>query len=1055
MERMKKRWENNELVCINRRPARTSFHHYSSIGEAMKYDTYRKNWQDNSFDMNKNRMSLNGQWRFLYLEAPEYSPENFSQVDFNDSKWDELAVPSCWQTKGYGKMHYTDVWYLFPINPPFVPSDNPTGIYRRTFHLDRDWMDSNIIIKFHGVDSAYDFWVNGNYCGYSKVSRLPGEFDISPYVREGENQITVRVYQWSDGTYLEDQDMWWYSGIYREVELLKEPKESIADCNVYGDLKNQYTDGIMKAKITLNQPMEGAQVVWNLYQEVGHTLKDVVSKTQQAPDRILEFDELVPNVASWTAETPNRYYLTLQLMVNGVLKDVIGIWFGFRKIEILDQNFTMNGKVILLNGVNYHDYDPVNGRTVDPRKVEEDIRLMKQYNINAVRCAHYPKNEYFYDLCDKYGLYVIDEADLETHGFEWIKHYRWLNEDLSWQAVYLDRIERMVQRDRNHPSILMWSLGNECDTGVNFETAAKRVKELDSTRLVHFESDMNADFTDVYSTMYTRLGRLEEIAAGEEKHGKPHVLCEYGHAMGNGPGTLSEYQKLFRKYKRLQGGFIWEWYDHGILKTKEDNTEIYLYGGDFGDKPNNGNFCIDGLLMPNRVPSPGLIEYKQVIAPVKTEALDLLNGQIRVTNQYDFLSLAHLELKWEIQKDDQIVAGGCIRELEVAPGASRIFQLKLPEYEREGNTDYYLNLIYCQKEDSLYAPKGHIVSKEQMLLESVKQEAEQASAAPAGDHSFDSVFREDPLKIEETKVSLTIYNKSMRVEFDKVRGRLLTYRVDGTTYICQGPRLNINRATIDNDMYKRSDWETQYFIQHTDEQLEAMEYAAEDDKVTVKINTHFSCWNQTWGFKCHYIYTIYANHTMKLDLKGDAFRYSSFAPEMLPRVGIEYRMPQEMDAVQWYGLGPGENYSDSREAAHMGVYQATVEEMHTDYVMPQENGHREQVRWVAVGDQAHSLLVVSKKPIGINVHDYTIEALEKAAHTDEIEKAGRTVVHLDAKHSGLGSNSCGQEQTYIHRAGINDFTMNLYFRVVTNDAIIGNSKMLTNLNGTKERAWRR
>jgi evolved beta-galactosidase subunit alpha len=1022
MKRIMKRWENNQLLCINRRCTRASFQHYSSIDEVIGNQSH---W---------NRISLNGQWRFKYLEAPEYSPEKFFSVDFNDSEWDDLTVPSCWQTKGYGHMHYTDVWYLFPINPPYVPSDNPTGIYRRNFSLDQTWANSTTILKFHGVDSAYDLWINGEHCGYSKVSRLSSEFDISTYVRQGENQITVRVYQWSDGSYLEDQDMWWYSGIFRDVELLKEPKEAITDCNIDGDLENFYLDGIMKVAISTSTEQQDANITWHLYEKFNNKLVEVDTGIQKVLGNTLCFEHKIPLVHPWTAETPNRYHIVLQLSVNGAVQDVIALWFGFRKIEIIDNNFKVNGKTILLNGVNHHDYDPVSGRTVDREKVKEDILLMKQHNINAVRCAHYPKNEYFYDLCDEYGLYVIDEADLETHGFEWVKHNRWLNEDLSWQSVYVDRIERMVRRDRNHPSIIMWSLGNECDIGVNFEEASKKIKELDPSRLVHFESDAKADFTDVYSTMYTRLNRLEEIATGDEMHGKPHILCEYGHAMGNGPGTLLEYQNLFRKYSRLQGGFVWEWYDHGILKTKEDNSSVYLYGGDFGDKPNNGNFCIDGLLRPNRIPSSGLIEYKQVIAPIKTEAIDLLEGLIKITNGYDYLSLDHIVLKWQIQKDDKIIAIGEESDLPVLAGTSKTVQLQFPSIQAEADTEYYLNLIYCLKEDEPYAPKGHIVSKEQLQIDLICQTIN----IPI----IESTGEKVPLTVEENKVSLLIYNKNVKVEFDKVRGRLNSYEVDGTCYICQGPKLNINRATIDNDMYKRSEWETQYFIWHSSEQLEAMKHKISSNTVIVEIDTHFSCRNQTWGFKCHYIYTIYQGGEMKIELQGNAFRNSEFSPSMLPRIGIEFRMPGSMNSVQWYGLGPGENYSDSCQAASMGVYQATVDDMHTDYVMPQENGHREQVRWLAVGDKKQSLLVTSGNPIGINVHDYTIEALEKATHTDELVKSDVTIIHLDAKHSGLGSNSCGQEQLYIHKAGINDFTMKLVFKVTPNDANIENSKIL-------------
>ncbi len=711
---MKKHWEDEQLLHIGRCAPHTDYVRASG---------------------NECRISLNGSWQFRYIRAPEYSPEGFFDADFPDRGWDTLTVPSCWEMKGYGKMHYTDVWYLFPINPPFVPSENPTGIYRRTVTLPEGWGDKRKILRFDGAGSAFDVWVNGHHAGYSKGSRLTSEFDITRLVCPGENQITVRVYKWSDGTYLECQDMWWYGGIYRDVTLIARPKAGIEDYAVEAGLDDSYKEGILTQDIAASKEAERAE--WRLTDMNGTEIAAGTEKLEEGRARIRTN---VGRVRPWSAEIPTLYKVTLKLYDREAASEILDeaeVVTGFRRVEVRGSNFLVNGVPILINGVNMHDFSPAGGAAVSRETVEEHLRMMKRYNINAVRCAHYPKMPYFYGLCDKYGFYVIDEADLETHGFEWIEKYEWLNNEESWREAYIDRAVRMVKEHRNHPCILMWSLGNESSVGKNFDASAEEIRKLDASRLIHYESDYAADITDVYSTMYTRLEGLKRIGESNDCHGKPHILCEYGHAMGNGPGNLEEYQKLFRKYERLQGGFIWEWYDHGIEKR---------------------------------------------------------------------------------------------------------------------------------------------------------------------------------------------------------------------------------------------------------------------------------------------------------------FQYSGFIPEFIPRIGIEMRIPEEMKNIAWYGLGPEENYCDMKSAARMGIYRKTVEEMHEEYAKPQENGHREEVQWLAAGDKEESLLICSDRGVGIDVHDYTIESLERARHAGEIRHCDETVLHIDAKHSGLGSNSCGEEQTYANKTKLNDYSMRLVFKCVRNEAVVEESR---------------
>ena len=969
-----KRWEDHRITGIGRREARTAFYKDS-----------------------QKKISLNGEWAFKYVDAPELSPEGFEQSGACEG-WDKIDVPSVWQLRGYDKMHYTDVLYPFPVNPPHVPDENPTGIYKKTVVLDEQWMEKDTVLKFHGVDSAFDVWVNGNHVGFGKVSRLPSEFDITGFVKTGENDITVRVYKWSDGTYLEDQDMWWLSGIYRDVELINEEKNAVLDLRVNGTLDDSYKNGFFTAGITMKQA--GTNLGWKLSYKGKTVLEgELVS---EGKDVCIEAE--IPEVHTWTAETPELYEFTVMTE-----NQEVTVRCGFRKIEIKDKNFRVNNQVILLNGVNHHDYNPREGRRVTREQMESDIRLMKQYNINAVRCSHYPANEYFYDLCDEYGLYVINEADLECHGFEWVENYTWITDDETWKDAYVDRSVRMVKRDRNHPSIIMWSMGNESAFGCNFRSAAEAIRELDDTRLVHYEGDFEAEVTDVYSTMYTRLKGLKEIAEYQIKGDKPHVMCEYGHAMGNGPGGLKAYQDMYRKYKRLQGGFLWEWYDHGIY-TEEKDKKYYKYGGNYGDFPTNGNFCIDGILMPDRTPSPGMEEYKQIIAPVEITAVEGSMNKIQIRNYYDFLNLDTTTLYWEVKAEDQTIQDGTVEGLSVVPHEGKIITLPITAFELQENTDYYLNLTVCQKEERNYAPAGYEIKKVQIPMQIRKD-------------GFSVRETADKLQVTEGQGVLTVENSRVTAKFSTVFGKLISFGKDGKEYLTEGPRMNVYRATIDNDMYKKDDWMNKYFIQKPVEETEYVSCLKEDDKVIVQIGTFFSCYNQSWGFECDYTYTVYSCGQMKVEIQGKAVQRGKLEPAFLPRIGVIMKGNKNFQKAMWYGMGPGESYVDSKAASIMGIYENTVDGMMTDYVFPQENGHHEQVKWFRIGDGKDGLLCKMEEKLGLNLANYTDESLEKAQHPFEIEKADDVIIHLDYRQSGLGSNSCGEEQLEENKVKLQDFAM--------------------------------
>lgn len=1010
MSRVPKLWENLDILQINRRQDRTLFYTYKNHEDAFSFDEGKS----------KGCMSLNGDWKFKYLEAPEFSPENFSSKDYECDNWDNINVPSNWQVLGYGNMHYTDVYYPFPINPPFVPTKNPTGIYKRKFVLDENWTKEKTIVRFHGVDSAFEVWVNSEYIGYSKGSRMQAEFDITNFVNSGENDITVRVYQFSDATYLEDQDMWWLSGIFRDVELVNHQHAYINDIKITTDLDEDYIDSNLNIDMDVqnegNKDRDlniGIKLLSKEGKLVLESKRDV--RLSSSTSEKISIIEKVENPLKWTAESPNLYILeiTLSDTESNKVIEIIPQRVGFRKIEIKNGNFRVNGRVIMLNGVNRHDYDSEGGRTVTKENMEKDVILMKQNNINSVRTSHYPANSYFYDLCDIYGLYVISEADLECHGFELTGNYDWISNNGLWTNSYVDRAERLIERDKNHPSIIMWSLGNESGFGQNFLAMAKRCREMDPTRLIHYEGDRDAVVGDVYSTMYSRINRLENIGKDNEGR-KPHVLCEYGHAMGNGPGGLKEYQEVFRKYDRLQGGFIWEWFDHGIKQYTEDGKEFYAYGGDFGEYPHNGNFCIDGLVMPDRTPSPSLYEYKKVIEPVKTEAVNLEDGEVKITNLFDFIDLSHIEGVWEVKADGEVIDSGKIEDLDINAGESKTITIGYKVKGINENTDYYLNIKYLSKEDNLYSDKGHEITKEQFKLPLYT------------DKTYE---REDSVefKVDEDNLQLTIENDFINIAFNKVYGFIETINYKGKEIVEKGPELNFWRAPIDNDMYKINDWKEKYFIHMMQHDLEEINYVVKENYVEVVAKHYVGSVNQGWGYKVEYIYNIFKD-SVDIKVKGILQRVELNSPEMIPRVGLKMNVNKDFENILWHGRGYGENYSDSKLACIVDIYKAKVKDLHTPYIYPQENGNRTDNKWLNLSDSNDNMFITSSHEFEFSAHDYTAESLEKAKQNYQIEKSDFIELNLDYKQNGLGSNSCGQGQLPQYKLEIADFKFNFEMR---------------------------
>lgn len=1010
-----KTWENHQIDGINRMPARAHFLTFPSKEKAL---------------LNNNRYThafknLNGVWKFMFLDAPEYSPEGFFNSDFDVTKMDDITVPGNWQLQGYGKMHYSDLWYNFPINPPYVPTENPTGIYKRTFFVEESYRDKKIIIRFCGVDSAYHLWINGKEVGYSKVARNESEFDITDLIRVGEeNDVTVRVYQWSDGTYLEDQDMWWESGIFRDVELIGVPKDGINDYKVIADLDDEYKNGIFKVEAFLRTTKE-VNVTFELVDAGENT---VFTKTVVAKEGKACIDEVIADVNHWTAETPYLYKLFITVEDDGQIVEVIPQNVGFRNIRLNGETFLVNGVAIKFKGVNRHDYSPQNGRVVSREEIEKDIILMKQFNINAIRTSHYPNSYYLYDLCDEYGMYLIAETDLECHGFELTGDYKWITDDPSWELAYVSRMTRMIERDKNHPAIIFWSLGNESAFGCNFRKMTDVAHEMDPTRLVHYEGDFDVESADVYSTMYTWIENpkkpylMKDII---EKSKKPHIHCEYCHAMGNGPGNLKDYQDLVYAHDKLQGGFVWEWFDHGIESFTESGEKYYRYGGDFGDDPSNKDFCIDGLIMPDRTPSPGLYEYKKVIEPITTTAVDIQKGIINLLSRYDFANLDRFNLVYKVMEDDVILQTGFMAVPSIEARANKDITLPydLSAIKAKPGAHYYVNISYQLREDTSYASSGHELATAQFELPLYKEGI--------------VVRPEGILNVEKEHTTLHVKGANFSLDFNLVNGNLMNIVRDGMQVLSKGPRLTLWRAPISNDMEIIDKLKKVYFLHLEHEVVMNIDYHMEGNILKVEVDTINSTTNSAWHFKTKYVYTVCPSGDILIDVEGTPSGRVDLAPDMLPRIGVSMHLDKSMEHVRYFGMGPGENYADSKEAAQMGLYANTVDGLFTNYVIPQENGNHMGCKWVSMtNDRGMGLLASTEGDFNFSASWYEDKDLDDAKHTCDLVKRDYIVFNVDYKQNALGTNSCGQWQLDKYRAKFEDFKLSFRLTPFNNKEVL-------------------
>ncbi|EAR53973.1 evolved beta-D-galactosidase, alpha subunit; cryptic protein [Photobacterium sp. SKA34] len=998
-------WENFQHLHESRMAPRAYFFSYDSVKQATTFQR----------ELSSRFMLLSGQWKFEYFSNPLLVPEEFYNQPM--TQWKQITVPNMWQMEGHGELQYTDEGFPFPIDVPFVPSDNPTGAYKRTFTLSADWNNKQTIIKFDGVETYFELYVNGQYVGFSKGSRLTAEFDISAFVRQGNNLLSVRVMQWADSTYIEDQDMWWTAGIFRDVYLVGKEQLNVRDFTVRTDFDSAYQNGILSCVVELENLTASAQTGLVEYQLMDGTtlVAEGAVADIHVVDRIkVQFVIDVTAPVQWNAENPYLYQLLLTLKDSqGNVLEVIPQRVGFRDIKVRDGLFYINNKYVMLHGVNRHDNDHLKGRAVGMDRVEKDLVLMKQHNINSVRTAHYPNDPRFYELCDIYGLFVMAETDVETHGFANVGDLSRITDDAEWETVFVDRAVRHVHAQKNHPSIIMWSMGNESGYGCNIRAMYAATKAIDNTRLVHYEEDRDADVVDVISTMYSRAQLMNHF--GEFPHAKPRIICEYAHAMGNGPGGLTEYQNVFYKHDHIQGHYVWEWCDHGILACDENGTEFYKYGGDYNDYPNNYNFCMDGLIYPDQTPGPGLKEYKQVIAPVKIREVDAKQGQFMVENKLWFSNIDDYTITAEVRAEGETLSVEQIKLTDLAENSEQMITLAWPELDER---EVFVNFIVRKDSRTRYSLANHDIAVYQFELK-------------ANTAQLESFINQNAIElaIEETRLDYVVKGYNFALNFSKVNGKLTSWLVDGKELIQSAPKLNFFKPMIDNHKQEYEGLWHPAHLQIMQEHFRSLNVEMIDGQCEIIVTSIISPPVFDFGMRCHYRYQVNAQGQLNVELSGE--RYGDY-PHVIPVIGLDLGINGEFDQVQYYGRGPEENYQDSRQSNMIDVYSTTVADMFENYPFPQNNGNRQHVRWAALADKhGTGVLVKPQQEINFSAWFYTNQNLHQAQHTHELEKSGYITLNLDHQVMGLGSNSWGSEVLDSFRVYMDSFRYGLTILPIT------------------------
>ncbi|MCX6538575.1 MAG: DUF4981 domain-containing protein [Acidobacteria bacterium] len=1048
-------WQDPVVVGVNREAPHATFTIYPNEPSALI----------NARSATPFYQSLNGPWKFHWVPKPADRPVDFYKVDFDDKAWKTIRVPSDWQLEGHDVPIYTNITYPWgKVDPPLIPVDNnPVGSYRRHFTLPAAWAGRRVFVNFDGVASAFYLWVNGQRVGYSEDSRTPAEFDITKSVKSGDNLITVEVYRWCDGSYLEDQDFWRLSGIFRDVTLWSVDTVHIRDVEVRADLDADLRDGRVGVKAdiqnTATSPRSFAMRATLLGVRNARIAEETVTLNgvDAGKSSSSSITLVVPAPQKWSAESPTLYTLLVTLLDDKARPiEVIPQRVGFRKVEMKDGQFLLNGRAILFKGVNRHEHDPDTGQYVTIEQMLRDIRLMKRNNINAVRTSHYPNTPAWYDLCDTYGIYVVDEANIESHGMGY-EPTKTLGNNPAWKAAHLDRTMRMVERDKNHPSIVIWSLGNEAGDGVNFEATSAWIHQRDTSRPVQYERAGQRPHTDLVVPMYTPPAGLSKYVATPQS--RPMVLCEYAHAMGNSTGNFREYWDLFYSQRQLQGGFIWDWVDQGVRTripasgTRQDHPErtllggpefvkgfrqvdrkdTYLaFGGDFGpvDVPSDFNFCMNGLVNADRVPHPGLLVVKKNYQYLQMRPVNLDQFIIEFANWYDFTNLdAVLTGRWEVRGDGLMVASGAIAPLKLAPREKREVTLPIPAITLQPGVEYFLDLSFRLKQPTAWGGKAG----DEMAYEQFKLPIAKPIAKPAAPPAAASVALAAPLTVTDGADTLVIEGRTSKVAFDKKSGVLSSLVYGGVELIKQGLRPDFWRAWTDNDRGAKLQTKLDVWRQASGSWETKPATAAEDFPGRTPVGAKSSTLDKaperaSWVVESVTV-TKASPGVVRVDVKatipvvssryavsytihssGDIIVDASFTPgrsdlPMLPRFGMQMVMPAGFEQVTWLGPGPEETYSDRNEA-RVGLYRGTVDQQWTDYSKPQENGNKADVRWIAVSNQQGiGLLAVGMPLLSAAARHYSHEDMWNAKHTYEMTKRAETYVSLDFKQMGVGGDN--------------------------------------------------
>jgi beta-galactosidase len=996
-------WENERMIEKGKLPTRATSYSYKTEKDALSGDR-----------SNARMVSLNGEWKFEFTPDSKDRPTDFSQAGFDASGWGILPVPSSWETKGHGQPIYTNAKYPFTANEPFIDRTNPVGSYIRDFEVSKDWNDQRIILHFGGVSSAFYVWVNGELVGYSQGSRLPAEFDVTDVVKSGENRLAVQVFRWSDGSYLEDQDMWRLSGIHREVLLLAQPKIALNDFFVKASADGHLqirprilSDDLNNAKgWNLSAQLYDAAGKPVLEQPLTQGLNKILNEKYPQRDNVkfAMLETTVSNVRKWSAEEPNLYTLVFQVTDgNGEVREARSCKVGFRTITISDKGEVLvNGVPVKMMGVNRHDHDHIEGKALTREDIRTDVELMKQFNFNAVRTSHYPNDPYFYELCDEYGLYVMDEANVETHDV-----CGQLVNRASWHYAINDRIFRMVERDKNHPCVISWSLGNESGYGPIHAAAAGWIRDYDPTRFVHYEGaqgdptlpgyDPKGAFAssgwefmanpndpkcvDVISRMYSSVDQLKGLAEAEHIK-RPIVMCEYAHAMGNSLGNMTDYWDLIRSKPNLLGGFIWDWIDQGLLTTNEDGVEYYAYGGDFGDQPNSSNFNLNGVLNSDRTPGPKTWECKTIFQPVVFKAADLKSGKVTVVNRFNFNNLKDYSVQWKLFEEGVEVQSGTLDAMDLPAGETQ--EITVPFQALENGKEQWLRLSVHETQDRSWCKVGFEIAKEQLLVKAGKAAAVSSSTAK--------------VSIKDGSDVIELKGKAFSVKVDKSNGTLVSYEVNGEEWIKSPLRPRFIRPRTDNDI---RGGQTQRIMKHwydldSSMKTDSVEISNKDTS-SVSVVVKKSANKTTLTIR----YTVHGDGAIDVATELDA---DPSLPAM-PRLGYEVGVSDVFATTRYYGKGPWENYCDRNAGAEVGLYEAATGEMYTEYAFPQENGNRTETRWVELSGAKEAMRIEGAQPFNFSIWPWSAENIEAAGHPYDLKEQGFYTLNIDHKHMGVGGTN--------------------------------------------------